>query len=174
MENLDLDISLKSFQMGKNLAMVLTLEPLLHENEKDLLIGHVAMILGKFDIAQEHYLKSSEPLNALDMRCDIQDWFIASSLTKNIAPEQEQFISKRLAAQTESLGNNTEALKQFEKSVVNNELQTVSKAVVERHNVECFAGMARTLIKLGDIQRGFNIAREIKDKTLLADIAVVC
>jgi len=65
-------------------------------------------------------------------------------------------------------------LKQFEKSVVNNELQTVSKAVVERHNVECFAGMARTLIKLGDIQRGFNIAREIKDKTLLADIAVVC
>ena len=93
------------------------------------------------------------------MRCDIQDWFIASSLTKNIAPEQEQFISKRLAAQTESLGNNTEALKQFEKSVVNTELQTVSKAVVERHNVECFAGMARTLIKLGDIQRGFNIAR---------------
>ena len=34
------------------------------------------------------------------MRCDIQDWFIASSLTKNIAPEQEHFISKRLAAQT--------------------------------------------------------------------------
>jgi WD repeat-containing protein 19 len=65
-------------------------------------------------------------------------------------------------------------LKQFEKSVINGELQTVSKAVVERHNVECFAGMARTLIKLGDIQRGFNIAREIKDKTLLADIAVVC
>jgi hypothetical protein len=47
------------------------------------------------------------------MRCDIQDWFLASSLTKNIAPEQENFISKRLAAQTESLGNNTEALKQF-------------------------------------------------------------
>lgn len=46
------------------------------------------MVLGKYDIAQEYYLKSSEPLNALDMRCDIQDWFIASSLTKNIAPEQ--------------------------------------------------------------------------------------
>ena len=58
--------------------------------------------------------------------------------------------------------------------MINGELQTVSKAVVERHNVECFAGMARTLIKLGDIQRGFNIAREIKDKTLLSDIAVVC
>jgi WD repeat-containing protein 19 len=59
MEHLDLDVSIKSYQMGKNLSMVLTLEPLLHENEKDLLVGHVAMILGKYDIAQEYYLKSS-------------------------------------------------------------------------------------------------------------------
>ena len=108
------------------------------------------------------------------MRCDIQDWFLASSLTKNIAPEQENFISKRLAAQTESLGNNTEALKQFEKSVINSELKSISKQAVEKHNVECFAGISRTSIKLGDIQRGFNIAREIKDKGLLGDIAVVC
>lgn len=40
--------------------------------------------------------------------------------------------------------------------------------------MECFAGIARTSIKMGDIQRGFNIAREIKDKNLLMDIAVVC
>ena len=38
--------------MGKNLAMVLTVEPLIHENEKDLLIGHVAMILGHYELAQ--------------------------------------------------------------------------------------------------------------------------
>lgn len=40
------------------------------------------------------------------MRCDIQDWLVALSLSKNIAPEQENFISKRLAMQTESQGNN--------------------------------------------------------------------
>jgi hypothetical protein len=40
-----------------------------------------------------------------------------------------------LATQTESLGNNTEALKQFEKSVVNSELKSVEKAVVEKHNM---------------------------------------
>lgn len=50
----------------------------------------------------------------------------------------------------------------------------MEKSVVERHNIECFAGIARTSIKLGDVQRGFNIAREIKDKQLLTDIAVVC
>ena len=86
MENLDLETSLKAYQLSKNLAMVLTLEPLQHENEKDLLIGHIAMMLGKYELAQEHYLKSSEPLNALDMRCDIQDWLVALSLSKNIAP----------------------------------------------------------------------------------------
>ena len=53
-------------------------------------------------------------------------------------------------------------------------LKNVEKSVIERHSVECFAGIARTSIKLGDIQRGFNIAREIKDKNLLIDIAVVC
>lgn len=45
--------------MGKNLAMVLTIQPLIHENERDLLIGHIAMVLGKYEIAQEYYLKSS-------------------------------------------------------------------------------------------------------------------
>ena len=40
--------------------------------------------------------------------------------------------------------------------------------------MECFAGIARTSIKMCDIQSGFNIAREIKDKALLIDIAVVC
>lgn len=45
LENLELDAALKAFQMGKNLAMVLTIEPLIHENERDLLIGHIAMVL---------------------------------------------------------------------------------------------------------------------------------
>lgn len=83
------------------------------------------MVLGKYDIAQEYFLKSSEPLNALDMRCDIQDWFIASSLAKNIAPHQESFICKRLAIQTESQGNNTEALKLYERSVIRDDEKMV-------------------------------------------------
>jgi len=43
--------------------------------------------------------------------------------------------------------------------VINNELKSIPKATVDKHNVECFAGIARTSVKLGDIQRGFNIAR---------------
>lgn len=35
----------------------------------------------------------------------------------------------------------------------------IEKSVADAHNVQCFAGIARTSIKLGDIQRGFNVAR---------------
>jgi hypothetical protein len=50
-------------------------------------------------------------------------------------------------------------LKQYEKSVINGSLPNIEKITIERHNMECFSGIARTSIKLGDIQRGFNIAR---------------
>ena len=118
LENLDLEVALKAFQMGKNLSMVLTIQSFVHENERSLLIGNIAMVLGKYDIAQEYYLKSTEPLNALDMRSDIQDWLVASTLAKKIAPHLESFISRRLAVKTESQGNNSEALKLYERSVL--------------------------------------------------------
>lgn len=69
------------------------------------------------------------------MRCDIQDWFVASSLTKNIAPEQQPFIDKRLAIQTESQGNYTEALKKFEKSIINGEVKNLEKTIIQKHNM---------------------------------------
>lgn len=117
------------------------------------------MVLGKYDIAQEYYLKSSEPNNALEMRSDIQDWLIASTLAKKIAPHQQSFINRRLAVKTESQGNNTEALKLFERSVLRGDEKAVEKAVADKHNIQCFAGIARTSIKLGDVQRGFSVAR---------------
>ena len=48
------------------------------------------------------------------------------------------------------------------------------KINVEQHNMQCYAGIARTAIKLGDIQRGFNIASELQEKNLVIDIAGVC
>ena len=50
---------------------------------------------------QDLFLRSSAPHLALDMRCDIQDWLIALNLAKNIAPEQEPKICRRLALQIE-------------------------------------------------------------------------
>lgn len=51
--------------------MVLTIKSFNNENEKNVICGNVAMILGEYDKAEDFYYKSTRPLNALDMRCDI-------------------------------------------------------------------------------------------------------
>lgn len=48
------------------------------------------------------------------------------------------------------------------------------KINVEQHNTQCYAGIARTAIKMGDMQRGYQIANELKDNTLVIEIAGVC
>jgi hypothetical protein len=43
-----------------------------------------------------------------------------------------------------------------------------------KHNTQCYGGIARTAIKMGDIQRGYSIASNINDKNMVIDIASVC
>ena len=97
----ELDIALKAFQLAQNLSMVMTIQSFLDQSEKSLVFGNVAMILGQYDLAQDFFLKSSNPLAALEMRSDIQDNLIALNLAKNIAPEMEPIICRRLAQQIE-------------------------------------------------------------------------
>jgi WD repeat-containing protein 19 len=55
--------------------MVYSIIGIKHESEKFVLMGHVASILFKHDLAQECFLKSTKPELALEMRMDLQDWF---------------------------------------------------------------------------------------------------
>lgn len=82
LEYLELDLALQAFQLAKNLSMVLTIKSFSNENEKKVICGNVAMILGNYDSAQDFYMKSTRQLNALDMRCDIQDYMTALSIAK--------------------------------------------------------------------------------------------
>ena len=77
--------------------MVMTIKSFIDQTERNLVFGNVAMILGEYDLAQDFYLQSSNPLAALEMRADIQDNLIALNLSKNIAPHMEPIICKKLA-----------------------------------------------------------------------------
>ena len=101
LQALEFNVALRSFQSANNLSMVLTIQSFSDEGEKNILLGNVAMILGEYDLAQELFLKSSKPILALNMRCDIQDWLLALNLAKSIAPEQEPIICRKLAMQIE-------------------------------------------------------------------------
>lgn len=45
---------------------------------------------------------------------------------------------------------------------------------VRQHNTQCYAGIARTSIKTGDIHRGVNIANELTEHSLIVELAGVC
>ena len=53
-------------------GMVMSLLELSREEDTALLTGNCFMLLSQFDAAQDHFLKSSNPLAALDMRRDLQ------------------------------------------------------------------------------------------------------
>jgi WD repeat-containing protein 19 len=172
-EDLEIELALKAYQLNQELSMVLALQSILHISDRFLINGNCAMLLGKYDLAQEYFLKSGNPVAALDMRCDVQDWTIAMNLARQVAPEQEPLISRRLATQVEAHGNNSEALKLYERAVIS-EPGSYDPELLESHNASCKAGIAKCCIKIGDVKRGYGIAREVREPALLNDVAMTC
>lgn len=81
--------------------MVESLHSISHIEDCKLLAGYISMFLGNFDDAQQWFLKSSNPIAALEMRRDLLQWDQALHLAKKMAPEQVPQISKEYAQQLE-------------------------------------------------------------------------
>ena len=64
--------------------MVWSLKEIKDIEDKKLLSGHVAMILGDFNLAQNLYLQSSAPVEALNMRRDLLQWDQALHLANKL------------------------------------------------------------------------------------------
>ena len=97
-------------------------------------------------------MASNKQKLALDMRMDLQDWFAALKLARQIAPEREQYICRKLASQVENQGNMMEAQKLYERAQLNKHAEVLDASInIEEHNRNCFAGIARTSIKMGDM-----------------------
>ena len=164
LKNVELLHAENAFRKCKNVGMVYAINAIKDETEKFVLMGHIASFLHKHDIAQGFFLKSSKPELALEMRCDLQDWYTALKLVQNIDPLREPFIWRKLAVQIEHQGNSVEALKLFERALLKSSVvEYESKFDVNEHNTICYAGIARTSIKNGDIHRGLNIANELSN-----------
>lgn len=174
LQNLDLEVAERAYQLSKNVGMVYSIRGIKQESEKQVLLGYVAMILHQHDLAQELFTKSSQPKLALEMRCDLQDWLIAMQLSRNIAPHMEPVICKNLAGQLETQGNFADALKLFERASSTMEACGLSASEISHNTMQCYAGLARNSIRSGDIARGYKIALELNDSQLKVDCAQVC
>ena len=181
LNNLNIEIAAEAFRLAKNISLVLTVQQLQNETEKKVLLGHIAAILGKEDLAQELFVSSSQPEKALDLRMDLQDWDVALKLSKEYNKNKEPFISRKLAYQYETQNNIAEASNLYENSFITNPTEFIKKINddydindLELHNQQCIAGIARCAFRIGDTEKGLNKAEEITDKNLVIEIASLC
>ncbi|KAI8918944.1 hypothetical protein BC831DRAFT_481578 [Entophlyctis helioformis] len=161
-------------QMLGDAGMVLNLERIEAVEERIELQGHVAVIFGDFNMAQQCFLTSSNPKEALYLRRDLLEWEQALSLANRMAPEEIPVIAREYAIQLEMDGNAADALAMYEKArstiAQNADLSDEDRADHER---VCKAGMTRMAFRTGDIARGMALLSDATDKQLLLDCAAV-
>eukprot|EP01065_Artemidia_motanka_P034939 TRINITY_DN4291_c0_g1_i2.p1 TRINITY_DN4291_c0_g1~~TRINITY_DN4291_c0_g1_i2.p1 ORF type:complete len:1462 (+),score=461.23 TRINITY_DN4291_c0_g1_i2:98-4483(+) len=165
---LDIDMAIRVYRMVNQPSMVLALDKLRYINEKSLLLGHVAMLFKNFDEAQQHFTRSSCPVLALEMRRDLMHWNAALELSERLAPDQIPQICRENAMQLEFRGDYQQALEMFRRGVVadvsqepsnSDDVENKRKKIIA-HNELCQGGMARVIIRTGDVHRGFQMAME--------------
>ena len=170
---LDINMAIRVYRMVQQPAMVLALDPLQHLNEKSLLLGHVSMLFKNFNDAQTHFMRSSNPALALEMRRDLMHWNAALELSERLSPESIPQISREYASQLEFRGEYQQALDMYNKGIVQVSTSDSTKKQKEdtAHNDQCHAGVARITIRMGDITGGFQIAMETDSKTMSLECA---
>ncbi len=174
---LDIEIAIRVYRTLNQPTLVMCLEKIRHIQEKNVLIGHVSMILGQFNDAQNFFLRSSRPVLALEMRRDLMQWDHALFLAKTMAPEQVPQLSKDFAQQLEFRGEYAKSLEMFQaghmeipKGHASTELAAAQSAAQE-HNDSCQAGAARCMLRTGSIRQGMQLCLSLKKTSVSLDCA---
>lgn len=81
--------------------MVLSLEELMYIEDINLLSGHCAVLLEKYEEAKIFFAKSSRPEEALILCRDLLQWEQAMTLATSLAPNHIPFIARGYAQQLE-------------------------------------------------------------------------
>lgn len=177
---LDIDLAICVYRQLTQPCMVMCLEKIKHIHEKNLLIGHVSMILGFPKDAQNFFLRSSQPLCALEMRRDLMHWEPALLLARDLAEDQVPIISKEYAQQLEYRGDYIKALEMYKNGHcvaptghASAEL-TAAQDAAEAHNQECLEGTARCYVHSGSTAEGVEIALKSENKEFINTCAKLC
>ncbi|XP_071981685.1 WD repeat-containing protein 19 isoform X1 [Engystomops pustulosus] len=164
LHHMEVDFAVRVYRTIGNVGMVMSLEQIKGIEDHNLLAGHLAMFSNDFNLAQDLYLASSNPICALEVRRDLQHWDSALQLAKRLAPNQIPFISKEYAIQLEFTGDYVNALAHYEKGMTGDSME---------HDETCLAGVARMSIRMGDIRRGVNQALKHPSRLLKKDCAAI-
>ncbi|VDM60035.1 unnamed protein product [Angiostrongylus costaricensis] len=167
--------ALRIFRHIGDVSMGLALESIVPIEEKTLLAAHVAMLLGRYDQAEQLFLKTSFPLEALAvsalMRRDLLDWPKALALAEQFSPKEIPFISREYAQQLEFMGDYPSALAHYENGIIENPDEETEQIL--EHNEICQSGLARMSVRTGDVRKGIRLARDLHGRAVKRDCALI-
>uniref|UniRef100_A0A0G4H4Q0 Uncharacterized protein n=1 Tax=Chromera velia CCMP2878 TaxID=1169474 RepID=A0A0G4H4Q0_9ALVE len=180
LEFLEVGVAKASCRMAGCAALVAWISQLEALEAKEDLRGHVAVLLGRHEMAVELLSKCSVE-TAVDLLCDLLQWEKARQLCMARAPGRLPEVYLQSAAQSEQRGELQQALQYYEAagSSLEEPGQEEQRRLSEKDDLlahpffQCQAGIARVSLRLGDITRGLRIANELCDPTLLRECAAL-
>eukprot|EP00911_Craspedida_sp_UC1_P000783 UC1_evm1s599 len=166
LEGLDVATAILVYRSKGDAATVQSLRAIEFVEDRNLLSGHVALILGDSERAQRFFLDSQQPLEALNMHRDLLHWEQALQLANTLSKKDIPYLSREYAQQLEFQGAWDRALELY-----------VGAATAEssdaKHNKMCLYGEARCSARVvGKSSRAVSIANEADDTQLYRDVAV--
>ncbi|KAL5037819.1 hypothetical protein RTP6_005194 [Batrachochytrium dendrobatidis] len=157
-------------QMLGDAGMMMNLLRIEAVEELTELQGHIAVIFGDFNLAQQYFLISSNPKEALYLRRDLLEWDQALTLANRMWPEEVPIIAREYAMQLEIDGSPAEALAMYDLANSFN-IQFDFEEELQEHKHVCQVGLTRMAFRTGDISRGMSLLESISDSRVLSDCA---
>jgi WD repeat-containing protein 19 len=168
MEMLNVELALRVYSQLGDAGMVMALQDCQHIEDRHLLAGHISLLFGDYQRAQELFLASSRPVVALNMRRDLLQWEQALQLAHSLAPPQVPSICVQYGQQMEFREEYEQGLKLFEAAL--NERDDSGKSLCPADlAISATMGVARCNLRLGNVRQGIRLATELQDKQLYAD-----
>lgn len=163
LEALDVSNAIHFYRLMGQPSQVNALRKIEGVEDRFLLGGHVAILLHEYGLAQDLFLKSSNPVEALNMHRDLLQWDQALKLAQKLAPAELPAISKEYGQQLELTGNYQQALEMFEAGLQGGKQDRA-------HLDACRAGLARMLARLGDLRRAVKYTEEVNSRQLFREV----
>jgi len=169
LEVLDIDVAVRAYRFLNDAGMVLSLEKLSFVEDKNLLAGFILMIFMDYDSAQNSLLSSNRIDIAIDMRLNVLHFDEALSLASRSCQEKLIFdVSLKYGQYLESIGKSERALAMYDRAF---NLGSSSKVKASCDTESCTGGLARSLIRSGNFERGFKVALQIENISIKAACA---
>uniref|UniRef100_A0A5S6PZ42 WD repeat-containing protein 19 n=1 Tax=Trichuris muris TaxID=70415 RepID=A0A5S6PZ42_TRIMR len=171
LDELKIDHAIHCFQRIGKADKVWYLNHVKGTENKDLLRARIALMSQQYDLAERLFLDSCCTDEALEMYVNIMDWERAMFLAVKFKPSEVPKISLDYAQELEYSFDYGKAMHYYKKAL--SESKAENQLYGSEFSDQCKAGIARTTLRTGEIERGVKMAEESGNMVLIKNSASI-